>query len=67
VIKIHGMNKEDIRKSYKTYREENGKNNNHCLKFLFEAKKTGLIHYLVGMENLTTVEKQYISSLIDEK
>lgn len=67
MIKIHGTNKEDIRRSYKVYREEYSKNNNQCLKFLFEAKKSGLIHHLVGMDNLTTVEKQYIKSLTDEK
>lgn len=67
MIKIYGMNRDDVQKSYKVIREEYGENINNCLKYLLEFKQNGLIHHIIGMENLTTVEKQYILSLTNDK
>ena len=66
-IKIYDMNKDDVQKSYKKIREEYGKNINKCLRYLLEFKQNGLIHHIAGMDNLTTVEKQYILSLMNDE
>lgn len=62
---INDMKKEEVRKSYTAMRNDCKKNMEFCLNYLLTFQQKGLIHHLVDMENLTTVEKQYIHSLAE--
>lgn len=61
------MKKEEVQEAYKILRDKQGKSTYSCLNYLFKMHQNQLIHHFVGMENLTTIEKQYILSLIEEK
>lgn len=53
----------EVQEAYKIIRNNQENNLDFCLKYLLKMSQDGLIHNLIGMENLTTVENQYILSL----
>lgn len=63
MIIANDLKKEEVRKSYKAVRTTCDKDIDICLGYLFKMQQSGLIHYLIDMDNITTVEKQYILSL----
>ncbi len=57
------VERSDVQEAYKIIRNKQENNIDFCLEYLLTMSQNGLIHHLVGMKDLTTVENQYIFCL----
>lgn len=59
--------RDEVRSYYSETKSKYSGDMDQCIHSLLMINQLGLIRYLQDMDNLTTVETQYISSLLEDK